>query len=103
MSGLLIPACALIALGYTKTSQASQAVTLLIIAVGFNAACFSGFAVNHMDLSPNHAGSIMGLVNGLSQITGVVAPLVVQILVADLVSCKLFYVTLSSMLHDLFK
>ncbi|XP_050295450.1 putative inorganic phosphate cotransporter [Anthonomus grandis grandis] len=82
--GLMVPAAALIALGFTSQDRQVQGVILLIIAVGFNAACFSGFAVNHMDLSPNHAGILMGLCNGCSQITGVLAPIIVQLFVPNL-------------------
>ncbi|XP_066140951.1 putative inorganic phosphate cotransporter [Euwallacea fornicatus] len=81
--GLFIPAVALVLLGYTGADQATQAVALLIIAVGSNAFHYSGFSVNHIDLSPNHAGTVMGLCNGFSQITGVVAPLVVQFFVTN--------------------
>ncbi|XP_030762119.1 putative inorganic phosphate cotransporter [Sitophilus oryzae] len=81
--GLMIPAAALIYLGYTDSSQPLQAVVLLVVAVGFNAACFCGFTINHMDLSPNHAGSLMGLCNAFSQIAGAAAPLVVQLIVKN--------------------
>lgn len=81
--GIFIPAIALIVLGYTRSDQATLAVTLLVIAVGSNSAIFSGWSVNHMDLSPNFAGTLMGLCNGFSQVTGALAPLVVQYLVTD--------------------
>ncbi|KAH1021984.1 hypothetical protein HUJ04_011460 [Dendroctonus ponderosae] len=79
--GLFLPALSLVVLSYTRPDQPIRAVALLVAAVGSNAFHFSGFSVNHMDLSPNHAGVVMGLVNGCSQITGVVAPLVVQFVV----------------------
>ncbi|KAF7287839.1 hypothetical protein GWI33_000192 [Rhynchophorus ferrugineus] len=81
--GLLVPAVALICLGYTEAGNNTLAVILLIIAVGFNAACFSGFAINHMDLSPNHASSVMGICNAASQVAGALAPLIVQVIVTD--------------------
>ncbi|XP_066253956.1 putative inorganic phosphate cotransporter [Euwallacea similis] len=81
--GLFLPAVALAFLGYTRADQATQAVVLLITAVGTNGFHYSGFSVNHIDLSPNYAGTIMGLCNGFSQITGVVAPLVVQFFVTN--------------------
>lgn len=80
---MLVPSAALLLLAYTKPHQTTQAVILLTIAVGFNAASFAGWSVNHMDLSPNHAGTLMGLCNGFSQITGAVAPLVVQMVVKN--------------------
>ncbi|KAF7287841.1 hypothetical protein GWI33_000194 [Rhynchophorus ferrugineus] len=81
--GLLVPAGALIMLGYTKSDEYKQAVVLLVISVGFTSACYSGWTVNHMDLSPNHAGTLMGITNGFSQVTGAIAPLVVQLLVTN--------------------
>lgn len=81
--GLVIPAIALVTLGYTNSGQSVQAISLLILAVGFNSAAFSGFAVNHIDLAPNHAGTLMGFVNGLAQISGIIAPLVVQYVVKN--------------------
>lgn len=81
--GLMVPALAMVILGYTRPEQTTQAVVLLVIAVGSNAAALSGYAVNHMDLSPNHAGTLQGLCNGFSQSTGAIAPLVVQMFVKD--------------------
>ncbi|CAG9761899.1 unnamed protein product [Ceutorhynchus assimilis] len=81
--GLVVPAIALIALGFTRSDQPAQGVILLIVAVSFNSACMSGWGLNHMDLSPNHAGTLMGLTNGLSHIAAIIAPLTVQYLVRD--------------------
>lgn len=58
-------------------------MTLLIIVVGINAAVFCGFQVNHIDLAPNHAGTLMGITNGSSNIFSIIAPLVVQVVVYD--------------------
>ncbi|KAL1494024.1 hypothetical protein ABEB36_009697 [Hypothenemus hampei] len=81
--GLLIPAVALIFLGLTPADDPNRAVSLLVVAVGFNAGIFCGFNVNHVDISPNHAGILMGITNGISNIFGIVAPLLVQFLVSD--------------------
>lgn len=53
------------------------------MAVGFNSGIFCGFNVNHVDISPNHAGILMGITNGISNIFGIVAPLLVQFLVTN--------------------
>ncbi|XP_060522860.1 putative inorganic phosphate cotransporter isoform X2 [Cylas formicarius] len=81
--GLVIPAIALIFLGYTPTDQPKRAVAFLVIAVGFNSGVYCGYNVNHVDLSPNHASTLMGISNGLSNISGILAPLLVQFLVTD--------------------
>ncbi|XP_076262233.1 putative inorganic phosphate cotransporter isoform X3 [Rhynchophorus ferrugineus] len=81
--GLIIPAIALVFLGFTGADEYKRAVCLLVIAVGFNSGVYCGYNVNHVDISPNHAGTLMGITNGLSNIFGIVAPLIVQFLVTD--------------------
>lgn len=89
--GLVVPAVALVFLGYTHAAETHRAVALLVIAVGVNSAIYCGFNVNHMDLTPNFAGTLMCFTNGISNIFGIVAPLLVQMLVKDEVhfNCKL--------------
>lgn len=84
--GHWIPAVALIALGYVDPTQPDLAVTLLTLAVGFNAATFVGFQVNHIDLAPKHAGTMMGITNGAANILSIIAPIVVGLIVTDDVS-----------------
>lgn len=81
--GLVIPAIALVFLGFTPADEPKRAVALLVVAVGFNSGVYCGYNVNHVDISPNHAGTLMGITNGLSNIFGIVAPLLVQFLVTD--------------------
>lgn len=84
--GLMVPAVALVLLGSSGAEDTNKAIALLVIAVGVNSAIFCGFNVNHMDISPNHASTLMGITNGTSNICGIVAPLLVQFLVTDEVS-----------------
>jgi ACS family sodium-dependent inorganic phosphate cotransporter-like MFS transporter 5 len=77
------PAIALVALGFVPNDQSTLSVILLILVVGINAAVFCGFQVNHIDLAPNHAGTMMGITNGFSNIFSIIAPLVVQVVVYD--------------------
>ncbi|XP_050295411.1 putative inorganic phosphate cotransporter [Anthonomus grandis grandis] len=81
--GQFLPSIALVVLGFIRPDQPIVAVILLITAVGTNAFHFCGFSVNYLDLSPNHSALIIGLCNGFSQITGIVAPLVVQCVVTN--------------------
>lgn len=81
--GTLIPAIALVVLAFTGEDQKGLVIGLLMAAVGFNAAVFSGYNVNHIDLSPNHSGFLMGITNGISNIAGILAPLAVQFIVTD--------------------
>lgn len=81
--GHWIPMAALIALGYVTAEQTKLAIALLTIAVGVNAATYLGFQVNHIDLSPNFAGTLMGITNCAANIMSIVAPLTVGFVVTD--------------------
>nr|CAI5830121.1 unnamed protein product [Callosobruchus analis] len=77
--GLFVPATALICLSLVGESHYVSAIALLVIAVGFNSAVFSGYNVNHIDLSPVHAGTLMGITNSVSNIFSLVSPLFVDV------------------------
>ncbi|GLH10050.1 Putative inorganic phosphate cotransporter [Gryllus bimaculatus] len=62
-----------------ELSKAS-AVALLTVAVGLDAATYVGFQVNHIDLSPNFAGSMMGVTNCAANIMSIIGPLLVGVL-----------------------
>ncbi|XP_030382811.1 putative inorganic phosphate cotransporter [Scaptodrosophila lebanonensis] len=79
--GQWIPMVCLIALGYMTSEERNLAITLLTIAVGVNAGCSCGYLVNHMDLSPNFAGPMMGITNGLAGVMSILAPLIVGAIV----------------------
>ncbi|CAH2005198.1 unnamed protein product [Acanthoscelides obtectus] len=81
--GLIVPAIALVLLGNSDYHDADKAVALLVIAVGANSAVLCGYHVNHIDISPNHSGTIMGITNGSSNIFGIIAPLFVQFIVTN--------------------
>lgn len=79
--GLIIPGLALVFLGLV--TSVTPAIVLLVIAVAVNSAIYCGFNVNHIDLSPNHSGTMMGITNCISNICSLLAPLVVQVVVTD--------------------
>lgn len=81
--GQWVPMVCLIALGYMTEDEKTLATVLLTVAVGFNAASFCGYLVNHMDLSPNFAGTMMGITNGISNLMSILAPLVVGAIVVN--------------------
>ncbi|XP_017490862.1 PREDICTED: putative inorganic phosphate cotransporter [Rhagoletis zephyria] len=81
--GMWLPMVAAVALGFVDAGQANLAVVLLTIAVGANSATFLGSFVNHIDLSPNFAGTLMGITNCAANVMSVLAPLVVGIVVTD--------------------
>jgi ACS family sodium-dependent inorganic phosphate cotransporter len=86
------PALALIALGYTDNAIA--AVSLLSLALGLGAFSFAGFASNHLDISPRHAGAIFGISNTAGTIPGIVGVALTGVLVDQTGSyASAFYVT----------
>lgn len=81
--GLWLPALAMIALGYVDRKDTTLAVFMLTLAVGLNSGGYVGYLINHMDLSPNFAGTLMGLTNGISNIMSLLGPLLVGFIVTD--------------------
>lgn len=75
----------LLCLAYLTETQA-MAVILLSIGNAAYAATLVGYAVNHVDLSPQFAGIMQGISNCLSQTVGMFSPLIVQFIVTELVS-----------------
>lgn len=81
--GHWIPAIALIGLGYVQPNNPDLAVGLLTVAVGMNAATYVGFQVNHIDLAPKHAGTMMGITNAAANVMSIIAPIIVGVIVPD--------------------
>ncbi|XP_004520753.1 putative inorganic phosphate cotransporter isoform X2 [Ceratitis capitata] len=81
--GHWIPMISLIGLGYVTQAHAMLAVVLLTLTVGISAATYLGFQVNHIDLSPNYAGTLMGITNGSANVMSALAPLAVGLVVTD--------------------
>ncbi|KAG7208911.1 hypothetical protein KM043_015091 [Ampulex compressa] len=81
--GQWIPAAALIGLGYVNQDQPDLAVGILILAVSTNIAAYCGHNVNHMDLSPNFAGTLMGVTNTAANVCSILAPLVASVIIKD--------------------
>lgn len=59
------------------------AVALLTVSVALNAGVYMGFLTNHLDLSPNFAGLLMGITNGLANITSILGPMITGFIVSD--------------------
>ena len=70
---------------YLLPKDRTTVLVLLTVAVGVNGASYVGFNINHIDLSPNHAGSMMGITNGIANIFSILGPLVVSFVVTDTV------------------
>lgn len=78
---MFIPAVALVALTFVSNTERVLSITLLVIAVGCTGGIFCGFTVNHIDLSPNYAGTLMGMSNTVSNVFSLLAPLFVDAVV----------------------
>lgn len=72
--GQYSPAIALISMSFTGCNQ-WVTVAILTIGVGFNGAIYSGFKVNHLDISPRFAGVLMSFTNCLANLAGLLAPI----------------------------
>lgn len=81
--GQYIPAASLIGLGFMSKDNPTMVMVLLCIAVGVNGGIYSGYIVNHLDLSPIYAGVLMGISNFLAQFSSILAPLIVGWVVTD--------------------
>lgn len=77
--GVFIPGAALVALCYIGPEEKILTVFMLVVAVGFNSAILVGFHVNHIDIAPDHAGTLMGITNALSNVAAILAPLAVDL------------------------
>lgn len=76
-----MPAITLIALPFMRGPF--EAVAVLTVGIGFNGFTYCGYILNHMDLSPNFAGSLMGLTNSLANIMSILGPITVGFILTE--------------------
>ncbi|VEN35350.1 unnamed protein product [Callosobruchus maculatus] len=76
--GFFVPALALIGMTFVGGSDTQLAVAILVVAVGFNAGQYSGFNLNHIDISPTYAGTLISLTNTCGTAFSICAPLSVD-------------------------
>lgn len=79
------PAIALIAVAFTHEYTALS-IVILSIGVGLNGGIYSGFKVNHLDISPRFAGVLMSFTNCLANLAGLLAPIAAGFITAEPVS-----------------
>ncbi|XP_030380306.1 putative inorganic phosphate cotransporter isoform X1 [Scaptodrosophila lebanonensis] len=68
------PGLALIAASYTGCDRALT-LAILTIGVGLNGGIYSGFKINHLDLTPRFAGFLMAITNCSANLAGLLAPI----------------------------
>ena len=59
-----------------QTQSAVAAITIMTIGSALGAFAISGFFVNHMDIAPEYAGTLMGITNTAGTIPGIIGVLV---------------------------
>jgi ACS family sodium-dependent inorganic phosphate cotransporter-like MFS transporter 5 len=78
--GMIGAAVILIGLSYIDCSQKGLAVTLLVLAVAISGCVYSGYYVNHMDIAPQYADTLMGIANGIAAASGFIAPYIASVI-----------------------
>lgn len=79
-AGSFGPSVLLVGLSFLDCSQTALAVALLTVAVSVSGCVFSGYFVNHMDIAPQYAGTLMGISNCVAASSGFIAPYVTSVL-----------------------
>jgi hypothetical protein len=74
-------------------------VAILTIGVGLNGAIYSGFKVNHLDISPRFAGILMSLTNCLANLAGLLAPIVAGYVIDKRVRPRVVHVFVCTSMH----
>lgn len=87
-SAAVVPAIMIVLASYAGCNRA-LVVTWFTLAMGFMGTFYPGMKVNPLDLSPNYAGSLMAVTNGIGALTGVAAPTFVGFMTPN-VSCEDF-------------
>lgn len=80
------PAIALTVASFTGCNR-WLTVALLTIGVGLNGGIYSGFKINHLDISPRFAGILMSFTNCLANLAGLLAPIYAGNIIKGEVSC----------------
>lgn len=74
------PAVCLVAASYTGCDRVTT-ILLLTLGVGLNGGIYSGFKINHLDITPRFAGILMALTNCTANLAGLLAPITAGILI----------------------
>jgi len=73
----------LVGVSYLNCTQTGLAVTMMTLSTTMCGVGLCGFFVNHMDIAPPYAGTLMGVSNGVAAASGFIAPLVAALLTTD--------------------
>lgn len=78
-----VPAATLLAVGFLDASQRTLAIILMTLTIGFNGGVTIGSGLNTIDLSSNHTGILIGIINTVVSVISLVTPLFVGMIVTD--------------------
>lgn len=73
----------LIILAITSPDSPYTVIFLLCLTMTLVGGVYAGFLTNHIDLSPNFCGTLMGITNSLSSTTSILGPLTVGWIVSS--------------------
>lgn len=93
------PAAGLIGATYAECNKETVTV-FFILGMGLMGFFYPSLKVNCLDLSPNYAGTVMALVNGIGAVSGIVTPYLVGLLITD-VRDLLFTTNTNSLMESL--
>lgn len=79
------PALGIIGATYSYCEK-DKVTIFFILGMGLMGFFYPSLKVNCLDLSPNYAGTVMALVNGIGAVSGIITPYLVGLLITD-VSC----------------
>ncbi|XP_035284686.1 sialin isoform X1 [Anguilla anguilla] len=82
LTGLLLPAVFLVAVGFVGCSGV-LAVTFLTLSTSLGGTSAAGVFINQIDIAPRYAGVLLGITNTFGTIPGVLAPIVMGYLTRD--------------------
>ena len=88
--GAWLPALALVGLCFLDTYGSVWPVVMLVLAAGINVGMLCGFQINHIDLSPNFAGTLFSVTDFVACFFSIFAPILVGAVVQDEVRCWYF-------------
>ncbi|XP_053964967.1 putative inorganic phosphate cotransporter isoform X1 [Anastrepha ludens] len=77
------PAAMLVGISYLDEEQQTLGIVLITSAIGISAGATIGSTLNTIDLTPNHAGILMGIINTIANFVPILTPLLVGVVVTD--------------------
>ena len=87
ISGQYGPAVCLIIASFTGCDRVLT-VAILTLGMGLNGGIYSGFKINHLDITPRFAGILMSFTNCTANLAGLLAPIAAGHLIEGNVSGK---------------